>query len=90
MATGAQNAVLQNAGAGPIVLNDGFDGTTAAQALMEGRGAAVSFGRHYIGNPDLVHRLRGGLPLAGFDAKALYTPGPIGYVDYPRIDSSER
>ncbi|MBK8325098.1 MAG: outer membrane protein assembly factor BamC [Betaproteobacteria bacterium] len=25
VATGAQNAVLQNAGAGPIVLNDGFD-----------------------------------------------------------------
>ncbi len=72
---------------GPLVLNDGFDGATAAQALAGGRGAAVSFARHYIGNPDLVHRLREGLPLAGFDAKSLYTPGQAGYVDYPCIDS---
>jgi len=69
--------------AGPLILNDGFDGTSAAEALAEGRGAAVSFGRHFIGNPDLVRRLREGLPLAGFDLKTLYTPGPAGYTDYP-------
>jgi N-ethylmaleimide reductase len=43
----------------------------------------VSFARHYIGNPDLVRRFREGLPLARFDRKTLYTPGPRGYSDYP-------
>ncbi len=69
--------------AGPLILNDGFDGASAALALAEGHGAAVSFARHYIGNPDLVRRLREGLPLAGLNPKTLYTPGPVGYTDYP-------
>jgi hypothetical protein len=30
-----------------------------------------------------VRRLRDGLPLARFDRKTLYTPGPKGYNDYP-------
>jgi len=68
---------------GPLILNDGFDGASASQALAEGRGAAVSFARHFIGNPDLVRRLREDLPLNGFDPKTLYTPGPVGYIDYP-------
>lgn len=68
---------------GPLILNDGFDGASASQALAEGHGAAVSFARHFIGNPDLVRRLREGLPLNGFDPKTLYTPGPAGYTDYP-------
>jgi N-ethylmaleimide reductase len=42
----------------------------------------VSFGRHFIANPDLVERLKRGLPLSGFDRKTLYTPGPAGYSDY--------
>lgn len=68
---------------GPLILNDGFDGSTASDALAEGRGEAVSFARHYIGNPDLVRRFREGLPLAGFDPRTMYTPGPVGYTDYP-------
>jgi N-ethylmaleimide reductase len=68
---------------GPIILNDGFDGVTAARALADGSGEAVSFARHYIGNPDLVRRLREGLPIAGFNHKTIYTPGQAGYTDYP-------
>ncbi|UVL01803.1 alkene reductase [Pseudomonas sp. B21-047] len=66
-----------------LVLNDGFDGPSAAAALEAGQGVAVSFARHFIGNPDLVARLRAGLPLAGFDRKTLYTKGARGYSDYP-------
>ncbi len=68
---------------GGLILNDGFDEARAARALDEGRGDAVSFGRHYVGNPDLVRRLREKLPLAAFDLKTLYTPGPQGYTNYP-------
>jgi NADPH2 dehydrogenase/N-ethylmaleimide reductase len=66
-----------------LILNDGFDGASAEQALAAEAGAAVSFARHYIGNPDLVRRLREGLPLARFDRKTLYTAGAQGYTDYP-------
>ena len=68
---------------GGLILNDGFDAARATKALADGRGEAVSFGRHYIGNPDLVQRLRDNLPLAGFDQATLYTPGTRGYSDYP-------
>ncbi|MNP57857.1 N-ethylmaleimide reductase [compost metagenome] len=42
----------------------------------------MSFGRHFIANPDLVDRLKRGLPLSRFDRKTLYTPGSAGYSDY--------
>ena len=66
-----------------LILNDGFDGPSASAALASGEGAAVSFGRHFIANPDLVERLRRGLALSRFDRKTLYTPGAAGYSDYP-------
>lgn len=66
-----------------LILNDGFDGVSAAQAVAAGQGAAVSFARGFIANPDLVRRLREGLPLARFDRKTLYTAGAAGYCDYP-------
>ena len=70
-----------------LILNDGFDAATAEAALAAGQGQAVSFARHFIGNPDLVRRLRDGLPLARFDRKTLYTAGPAGYSDYPLLAS---
>jgi N-ethylmaleimide reductase len=68
---------------GPLIVNDGFDGASARRALASGAGEAVSFARHFIGNPDLTRRLRDGTPLADFDRDTLYTPGPNGYNDYP-------
>ncbi len=68
---------------GPLILNDGFDGDSAEAALADGQGEAVSFGRHFIGNPDYVRRLRDGIALSKFDRKTLYTAGAQGYTDYP-------
>lgn len=70
---------------GPLIINDGFDGPTAAQAVADGAGHAVSFARHFIANPDLVSRLKVGAPLAAFDRTLLYTPGARGYSDYPSL-----
>lgn len=66
-----------------LILNDGFSVDSAEQALVDNEGAAVSFARHFIGNPDLVRRWRSGQALAKFDRKLLYTPGAAGYSDYP-------
>ena len=76
----------RNCSAG-LILNDGFDGASAQAALQAGQGEAVSFARHFIANPDLVERLRRGLPLARFDRKTLYSPGPEGYSDYPLCEA---
>lgn len=69
--------------AGPLILNDGFDAQSAEAALQAGQAQAVSFARHFIGNPDLVRRMREGLPLAKFDRRTLYTAGAEGYLDCP-------
>ncbi|HSW16156.1 MAG TPA: alkene reductase [Ramlibacter sp.] len=71
----------------PLIINDGLGGDSAEHALAEGSGEAVSFARHFIANPDLVRRLQGGLPLAKFDRKTLYTAGAAGYSDYPPLVS---
>lgn len=71
---------------GELILNDSFDGISADAAIATGQCAAVSFARDFIGNPDLVRRLRDGLPLARFDRKTLYTPGAAGYTDYPAAE----
>jgi N-ethylmaleimide reductase len=68
---------------GALILNDGFDAGSAHRVLATGNAAAVSFGRAFIANPDLVRRLREGIALADFDARTLYTPGARGYTDYP-------
>lgn len=65
-----------------LILNDGFGPDNVETSLKEHSGAALSFARHFIGNPDLVSRLRQGQPLARFDRKTLYTPGAAGYTSY--------
>lgn len=68
---------------GNLILNNELTPATARAALETEVAQAVSFGRHFIGNPDLVERLRRGIALAGYDEAKLYTPGPEGLTDYP-------
>jgi N-ethylmaleimide reductase len=68
---------------GRVIGNESFDAAEAAAFIADERLAAVSFGRPFIGNPDLVERLRHGRSLAEFNPSTLYTPGPEGYTDYP-------
>ncbi|MDR7302946.1 alkene reductase [Haloactinomyces albus] len=58
------------------------DRTTADHWL--GLGAdLVSFGRSFIANPDLVERLRSGLPIAQDDQDTWYQGGDADYITYP-------
>ena len=68
---------------GPIVSAGGFEPDTAEQAVELGVSAAVTFGRHFISNPDLPRRIREGLPLAEYDRNTFYTFDAKGYTDYP-------
>jgi 2,4-dienoyl-CoA reductase-like NADH-dependent reductase (Old Yellow Enzyme family) len=68
---------------GTLILNSDYVRTSAEVRLAEGIADAISFGRPFIGNPDLVARLRHGIALADYDPRKAYTPGPDGYIDYP-------
>lgn len=70
---------------GPLVEAGNFTAATAEARLREGAAEAIAFGRPFIGNPDLVRRLREGAPLAEARPELFYTPGPEGYVDYPPL-----
>ncbi|MFE2355590.1 alkene reductase [Streptomyces parvulus] len=43
----------------------------------------ISFGRGFLANPDLVERLRTGLPIAPADEDTYYQGGDAGYLTYP-------
>ena len=66
-----------------FILAGGFDRTSAEAALRAGHADLVAFGRPFLANPDLVARLQRGLPLNALDFATCYTPGPVGYTDYP-------
>ena len=75
--------VIRDAFRGPLVLNYDYDLAAAQQALASGEADAIAFGRAFIGNPDLPHRLRGGFPLVRDDVATWYTQDERGYTDYP-------
>ena len=51
--------------------------------MEEGLVDAVSFGRHFLSNPDLPRRIKEGLPLTDYDRNTFYTFDAHGYTDYP-------
>ncbi|WP_328461180.1 alkene reductase [Actinoplanes sp. NBC_00393] len=58
-------------------------GRTEAEHWL-GLGAdLISFGRAFVANPDLVERLRIGLPLAPVEEATYYQGGDAGYLTYP-------
>ena len=68
---------------GPLVLNQEYDRARADADLASGVADAISFGRPYISNPDLVERLRSGAELTPDNFRTWYSPGAVGYTDYP-------
>lgn len=70
---------------GLLILNGNYELDTAKQVIESGRADAVSFGRLYIANPDLVERFERGAPLNEIDMSTYYTGGAKGYLDYPTL-----
>jgi N-ethylmaleimide reductase len=67
---------------GNIIAAGGFEPDTAEAIIQKGDADLVSFGRHHIANPDLVKRIRHGLPFNKYDRNTFYARGPKGYTDY--------
>ena len=80
----AYKAAYRNAGGeGAWMLNNGYTGELAAEAVESGKAELVAFGRLFIANPDLVERLRDGKGLNEPDKATFYGGGEKGYTDYP-------
>ena len=71
---------------GPLVLNQEYDGENFVDDLASGLADAISYGRPFISNPDLVDRLRLGAPFSPDNYRTWYSPGPEGYTDYPALE----
>jgi NADPH2 dehydrogenase len=71
----------------PVLIAGGFSPESAKQSVEEkykDYDVVIVFGRYFVTNPDLVYRVREGLPLSAYDRKVFYTPKePKGYIDYP-------
>lgn len=67
-----------------IVAGGGLE--VAVSRFLDNEADGVAFGRFFIANPDLPHRLKSGLPLNKWDRTFFYTPGPQGYTDYPAME----
>ncbi|SEB25766.1 alkene reductase [Variovorax sp. YR216] len=70
---------------GTYLANNGYDLDLATARLNMGKADLFAFGRAFIGNPDLVERLKTGAPLAQFNPATLYGGGAQGYTDYPTL-----
>ncbi|KAI4380797.1 hypothetical protein MLD38_006945 [Melastoma candidum] len=74
---------------GVFITGGGFTRETGNKAIAEGAADLVSFGRPFISNPDLVHRLKINAPLNPYFRKTFYTSDPVvGYTDYPFLDDA--
>lgn len=78
-------AALRTAFTRTILCAGLYDEAKVDAVLGAGFADMIAFGRPFIANPDLPRRLREGLPLADFQADALFGGGAAGYTDYKPV-----
>jgi N-ethylmaleimide reductase len=74
---------------GPLIASGGFTRETAEAALRAGTSDAIAFGRAFIANPDLPHRLAVGASLNPYDRSTFYGGAETGYTDYPALQPKQ-
>ena len=74
---------IRNVFTRPLVLNSDYVLENAEAVLAEERCDAIAFGRTFLANPDLPHRLANRLELNPDDRRTWYSQGEEGYTDYP-------
>lgn len=87
---GYLSPLLKKLFGGFFIANEGLDIKKAEELINEGTADAVSFGKLFISNPDLVTRIQEGAEFQPFNVKTFYSPGPVGYTDYPKMKSHKK
>ena len=67
---------------GKYILSGGYDAARANADLAADRGDLVAFGRPFIANPDLVHKLQDGRQWLPADFSTFYTADAKGYTEF--------
>jgi N-ethylmaleimide reductase len=70
---------------GILIANMGYSAEEAAAAISAGAVHAVAFGTAFLANPDLPARFAAGAALNAPNPATFYSPGPVGYTDYPAM-----
>jgi N-ethylmaleimide reductase len=68
-----------------VILSGNYDATEAGNDIDAGKADLIAFGRPFIANPDLVERFKQEAQIAQPNPETFYTPGPVGYTDYPAL-----
>lgn len=80
--------LLKQAFGGAYIVNEKFTKETAQQTLDAGEADAVAWGQLFIANPDLPTRFKLDAPLNKPNPETYYATGPVGYVDYPALETA--
>jgi N-ethylmaleimide reductase len=83
---GVDFPALRKRFSGAYIANNQYTLELAETVLAEGNADLFSFGRPFIANPDLVHRLAMGAPLAEAPKQYWYGGDSVGYSDWPGMD----
>jgi N-ethylmaleimide reductase len=78
-------ALFRHAFVGPLISAGAYTPESGENAVENGRADAITFGRLFIANPDLVARVRQGAALNAPDRSAFYGGAARGYTDYPML-----
>jgi N-ethylmaleimide reductase len=73
---------------GVLIGNMGYIGEEAEAAITNNLLDAVAFGTGFLANPDLPARIKAGAALNAPDSSTFYTPGAVGYTDYPVLSDA--
>lgn len=73
---------------GPVIGNEKLNISSAEELLASHAVDAVSFGKAYISNPDLVERIAAGAELNELSMQTIYAEGALGYTDYPFLNKN--
>ncbi len=82
---GRQTHELRQLFDGAYIANAGYGRDSAIAVTEAGQADFVAFGRPYIANPDLAHRLEIDAELNEGDQSTYYGGGSEGYLDYPTL-----
>lgn len=70
---------------GPILVAGGYSPELAREHVEAhpDKDIVITFGRHFLANPDLIFRIKHGLKLNRYHRPTFYTQEREGYIDYP-------
>ncbi len=80
-------AAVRDTFRGTLMYAGKYSPQKAVDVLAAGHGDIFGFGRPFIANPDLPHRIRQGLTLNDVDPTTMYGGADAGYTDYPLADA---